>query len=307
MPTIAHTATSEANGTLFQQLNDHESLEPNNNSTAMLSTGVPSEPSSLDDSSKNSVNDQNSNSTSSSVTPKTAHEYKISMPNKVLVFILGGAILVSIFLLIGHHRVHSHQLAELRRQQQERRNHEEALKNKRNETFLQRFHCTVIDEDGSNAVHAQSSVLSFKQSASPKRCSQPSAPPMMDNNDIEQNISTSEESEGNDSKAEQVVDIETPADKEASSLEQDTEGCDHETIKSPERRPSSANFLGHFWKTHEAKENECSICLGGYCPGDTICVAEASKCDHVFHQDCIAEWLKTHDCCPLCRVDLMGD
>jgi hypothetical protein len=51
--------------------------------------------------------------------------------------------------------------------------------------------------------------------------------------------------------------------------------------------------------------DECCICLDGYHPGETICLAVNTECSHVFHQECVLEWLKSHSQCPLCRVDLM--
>jgi hypothetical protein len=51
--------------------------------------------------------------------------------------------------------------------------------------------------------------------------------------------------------------------------------------------------------------DECCICLDGYHPGETICLAVNTECNHVFHQECVLEWLKGHSQCPLCRVDLM--
>lgn len=55
-----------------------------------------------------------------------------------------------------------------------------------------------------------------------------------------------------------------------------------------------------------SRDDECCICMETYSPGEVICVAKTTECDHVFHQDCISSWLqKNHDCCPLCRIDLM--
>jgi len=49
----------------------------------------------------------------------------------------------------------------------------------------------------------------------------------------------------------------------------------------------------------------CCICLEVYSAGDTICVAKNPNCDHLFHKDCVLEWMKTNDQCPLCRINLL--
>lgn len=61
--------------------------------------------------------------------------------------------------------------------------------------------------------------------------------------------------------------------------------------------------LSSLWNS--STKAECSICLEGYSPGEKVCISHKAECPHVFHQECIAEWLKKHDRCPLCRVDLM--
>eukprot|EP00980_Cylindrotheca_fusiformis_P026166 scaffold15475_cov59-Cylindrotheca_fusiformis.AAC.2 len=43
----------------------------------------------------------------------------------------------------------------------------------------------------------------------------------------------------------------------------------------------------------------------GYEIGQTICASGTTQCNHVFHQGCLEEWLKDHDNCPMCRVNLM--
>jgi hypothetical protein len=55
-----------------------------------------------------------------------------------------------------------------------------------------------------------------------------------------------------------------------------------------------------------SQSDSCCICLEAYRPGDTICAATTTFCDHVFHEECILAWLQNdHNDCPLCRTDLM--
>ncbi|KAL2233795.1 UNVERIFIED_CONTAM: putative RING-H2 finger protein ATL21A [Sesamum indicum] len=43
----------------------------------------------------------------------------------------------------------------------------------------------------------------------------------------------------------------------------------------------------------------CPICLADYHPNDTIrCIPE---CEHCYHSDCIDEWLRMQNTCPVCR------
>ena len=49
----------------------------------------------------------------------------------------------------------------------------------------------------------------------------------------------------------------------------------------------------------------CCICLEQYSFGDIICVAKKPTCDHLFHKDCVLEWMRTNDECPLCRINLL--
>lgn len=58
--------------------------------------------------------------------------------------------------------------------------------------------------------------------------------------------------------------------------------------------------------TRTLSKPECSICLDIYKTGETICWAKTDECDHIFHRECIVEWMKDHDDCPLCRTNLMS-
>jgi hypothetical protein len=50
-------------------------------------------------------------------------------------------------------------------------------------------------------------------------------------------------------------------------------------------------------KIPEDKE-DCVICLEKIKNGD---VAIMLACTHIFHRDCIFEWFKTNDLCPICK------
>jgi hypothetical protein len=45
----------------------------------------------------------------------------------------------------------------------------------------------------------------------------------------------------------------------------------------------------------------CSICLGAFMSGETICLV---TCGHSFHNSCCSIWLEGHSTCPMCRADL---
>lgn len=51
---------------------------------------------------------------------------------------------------------------------------------------------------------------------------------------------------------------------------------------------------------------QCAICLLDFVEGDGI--HRLPRCDHIFHQGCIAKWLDhQHNTCPLCRSSLISE
>ncbi|GAB4855517.1 hypothetical protein Ancab_024136 [Ancistrocladus abbreviatus] len=48
---------------------------------------------------------------------------------------------------------------------------------------------------------------------------------------------------------------------------------------------------------------ECAICLNEFEDDETLRLI--TKCDHVFHTDCIDSWLVAHTTCPVCRANLV--
>lgn len=51
--------------------------------------------------------------------------------------------------------------------------------------------------------------------------------------------------------------------------------------------------------------NACPICLGGYNKGNMLIVSK--HCNHIFHVNCILEWLTNHEECPICRVKMVTE
>ena len=51
-------------------------------------------------------------------------------------------------------------------------------------------------------------------------------------------------------------------------------------------------------------ENEkvCSICLSEFLDNEMVC--KLPECNHIFHRDCIREWLARNQKCPFCRNDI---
>ncbi|XP_039059579.1 E3 ubiquitin-protein ligase SIS3-like [Hibiscus syriacus] len=51
----------------------------------------------------------------------------------------------------------------------------------------------------------------------------------------------------------------------------------------------------------EAEEKDCVICLEQLKVGSD---ASSMPCKHIFHGDCIQEWLSTSHYCPICRFEM---
>ncbi|CAJ1952851.1 unnamed protein product [Cylindrotheca closterium] len=115
-----------------------------------------------------------------------------------------------------------------------------------------------------------------------------------------------------------------PVDPEAQMAapngEETITGCKDDMCRSTrsesiaENRTSAAGSIRALqsmfssWRRMESdsEQAECCICLDNYDPGSIICASKNVECNHVFHKDCIMDWMmKNHNQCPLCRVDLL--
>ena len=60
---------------------------------------------------------------------------------------------------------------------------------------------------------------------------------------------------------------------------------------------ASDQFL-NLEESKKEKNNECSICISDFTNDSIISI---TKCNHIFHTDCIKEWYKYKTDCPICR------
>ncbi|KAK9145444.1 hypothetical protein Sjap_005347 [Stephania japonica] len=71
-------------------------------------------------------------------------------------------------------------------------------------------------------------------------------------------------------------------------------GLDELTIESYPK-----TVLGESRRLPKPDENSCPICLSEYRPKETL--KTIPDCGHIFHAECIDEWLRINASCPLCR------
>ncbi|GKY99796.1 hypothetical protein MPSEU_000933400 [Mayamaea pseudoterrestris] len=79
---------------------------------------------------------------------------------------------------------------------------------------------------------------------------------------------------------------------------------------SPPRSPlshkrSNSNDTSSASETREAlscgDENSCPICMSSFLVGEIISCSADEQCSHIYHHECIKEWLLNHMECPFCR------
>eukprot|EP00435_Cladocopium_sp_Y103_P010566 s2053_g2.t1 len=54
----------------------------------------------------------------------------------------------------------------------------------------------------------------------------------------------------------------------------------------------------------EIYATNCAICLSDFAAADDIVLVPCAPARHVFHEGCLADWLRTAQTCPLCRTPL---
>jgi hypothetical protein len=98
---------------------------------------------------------------------------------------------------------------------------------------------------------------------------------------------------------------------ESTEGDQDTTPSE-ETVEVPEppvppinSTPASCAIGSDDCESFVAGEEEmagCAICLSPFESQQLVCESNNSACQHVFHKECMVDWLTKHqDTCPMCR------
>jgi hypothetical protein len=58
---------------------------------------------------------------------------------------------------------------------------------------------------------------------------------------------------------------------------------------------------------NEISKSCCDICMMDYELEEKISQSKHAKCDHIFHKECILDWMQKKHTCPCCRRNYLGD
>ena len=74
--------------------------------------------------------------------------------------------------------------------------------------------------------------------------------------------------------------------------------------------PDSSKIDSHPYYTIRLSDIEqscCDICMMDYELGDVVSQSHNENCDHIFHKDCILDWMQKKHSCPCCRRNYLGE
>ena len=93
----------------------------------------------------------------------------------------------------------------------------------------------------------------------------------------------------------------SPADYER-LVEEFIRNDDPNSYGAPPASNENMNKLREFnYEPGKCKAVDCAVCQEDYNKGDKLVDL---PCNHTYHKDCVLEWLKRHDACPVCRKPL---
>ena len=91
------------------------------------------------------------------------------------------------------------------------------------------------------------------------------------------------------------------AEAEASLVRLEQGLAEQETDSGDEPKELVEGTLCDYVFRGDEEHNQCTICLTNFCVGEVI---GQLPCRHIFHIDCIGEWVFKHPTCPICRMKL---
>lgn len=101
----------------------------------------------------------------------------------------------------------------------------------------------------------------------------------------------------------QILTHEGPLNLNEDSDDDDNEDSSQENILTKTLASAGKSFRDLLGSS--ISKRECTICLAEFQPKETVSWAKSKECSHVFHQDCLIQWLEKHNECPLCRIDIL--
>lgn len=89
---------------------------------------------------------------------------------------------------------------------------------------------------------------------------------------------------------------------------EDDDGNEHdiETGKVPSDPKNASNTCLTIGLS-EIEKSCCDICMMDYEVGDVVSQSRNVNCDHIFHKDCILDWMQKKHSCPCCRRNYLGE
>mmetsp|Transcript_20647 Transcript_20647/g.50705 ORF Transcript_20647/g.50705 Transcript_20647/m.50705 type:complete len:407 (+) Transcript_20647:64-1284(+) len=185
----------------------------------------------------------------------------------------------------------------------------------RKERILSKMIFQSVREDLSNITAEQMRILAAESSPAEEtnleeqqqedqatNATDPKAKPEPEANTIGESQGALEVQQDNDDSEKEVGENQED-DKSTVSSSATSAECDN-THDENHQGSGLLQMFSSYWRLEG--EAECCICLDKYEAGDTICASKNTECTHVYHKDCVMDWLmKNHNQCPLCRTDLL--
>jgi len=76
---------------------------------------------------------------------------------------------------------------------------------------------------------------------------------------------------------------------------------------APPAAKASVAALRRFEASKEMEDDpsqECVVCRDRFSSGQAC---TAMPCEHIYHDECLSQWLGVHNSCPMCRMELPTD